>query len=337
MSRKEKARLSDVAFLAGVSESTVSRVLNRQTTVSSTTYKRVMDAAKQFGIEAELPRKAKKNMRNRVAIVIPDGRNPFFNHLTLGVEEVARKHDYDIVYFTYDNDIDRENDLFNVLLDYNFPGIILIPQGNDIRRVKELLAEDRSIVFADRFLEGIDAPRVLANNELGAYHSARYLLDLGHRKILYVGGSKKQSTEGQRFSGYCRALKENHIELDYDMVIEDSFEADKAYSLVMSALDSGRYFTAIFCADDMIAFGAMKAISDKGLSVPDDVSVVGYDDIPFAKYASLTTVRQPAIEIGRNAMTLLLDDISDRLNGAQEIILDASLIIRGSCSQPRSN
>lgn len=333
---RKGSRLSELAHNAGVSPSTVSRVLNGHPSVSNGMYERVKEAAELLGIDVPRPGDVQKGLRPRVAILIPDGQNPFFSTLVQGVEDVCRRHHYDLVYFSSANRADREQEALDVIAQHDFPAAIIVPHSDDPARVRKLLDERRAIVFADRRLNGVEVPTVATDNEQGAYCATRYLLDLGHRNILYVGGRQDQSTERSRFTGFGRALEESGYDLDPAMVLEGSFEADTAYGLVRDAIKSGKRFTAISSADDMIAFGALNALKDANLAVPADVSIIGYDDIPFAQYASLTTVRQPAAEIGRNAMMLLLDSLSGRLQEPQEVLLDASLVIRSSCSRPRT-
>jgi LacI family transcriptional regulator len=198
------------------------------------------------------------------------------------------------------------------------------------------------VVLADRLVEGLRVPSVVTNNENGAYQAARYLLNLGHRRILYMGGDTQLSTENSRLRGFRRAMEEVGAEVDPALVVEESFDSDSAYRRVRSILADGQWrgakmFTAVFCVDDVIAFGVKAAVENLGLAVPADVSIVGFDDIAFAGYLGLTTVAQPAVEMGRNAMILLVDALEGRLEEEDyTMVLEPSLIIRATCGRPRT-
>ncbi len=162
----------------------------------------------------------------------------------------------------------------------------------------------------------------------------RYLIDLGHRDILYFGGDRATSTEAARLEGYQRAMRSDGVALDDASVTECSFSSESGYEVMNLMLESGRRRpTAVFAASDLIVAGAMRALQERGLRVPEDVSIVGYGDLPFASMISLTTVSCPVLEMAKSAMTLLVHVADDRFIGNHRIVMRPALVLRASCAR----
>jgi len=194
-----------------------------------------------------------------------------------------------------------------------------------------LVEEKFPIVFLDRELDRNDICTVASDNEEGACQAATYLLNLGHRNIVFISGPVFFSTSVTRFEGFKRALGEFGLNLPQEMVLYGDTYQESSYQKVKGLLSRDIEFSAIFASNDVMAFGAMRALKEANLGVPDDVSIIGYDDIPFAEHVSLTTIAQPSYEVGRNALMLLMDLIHKRREPPQKILLRDSLIIRKSC------
>jgi LacI family transcriptional regulator len=216
----------------------------------------------------------------------------------------------------------------------NVRGLIYVScvvQTNEV--VEGLIASRFPLVFLDRIAEDKDTNVVFSDNLEGAYQAAKYLLRLGHHRIAYVAGVKTTSTERDRFKGFCRALEEEGIALDPQLVVNGEYDLEKAYEGTKALISSNVEFSAVFSSNDLMAFGVKQALEEGNLKVPDDVSIVGYDDIYLAHTISLTVIAQPIVEMGRSAMTLLLDLIDNRLVAPQSIVHRPSLIIRNSCNR----
>jgi LacI family transcriptional regulator len=325
--------MADIARMAGVSTSTVSRVINGESRVGPELYERVRKVLENTEYHLSPPGK-KRTESTTIALVVPDVMNPFFHMVLHGVEDACRRFRFSAAFYSSGNNAEIEQENIKAILDTDFPGVLFIPNSNDSVWVQQLLDAERRVVFLDRVVPGIDVPQVTANNQNGAYQATKYLLNLGHRRILYLGGNRLQSTEINRSLGFRKAFQNARIELDDDLVVSGSFELQAAYDEARDALDRNLEFTAILCADDIIALGAKNAVEEAGLRVPEDVSIVGYDDIPFAKYISLTTVRQPAYELGKNAVLLIADLLDGRTIPRRETVLEPSLIIRSTCAKP---
>jgi LacI family transcriptional regulator len=335
MSQNSSFRLKQIAESTGLSLSTISRVLNNKPGVSVHAYEKVMQASEELGLDFSNLKKKPISAHNTVVIMIPDGANPFFHLLLAGVEEVSKRHGLHLTYLNSSNDeyIERQN--LQIIEENDFNGAILIPHTNERERYEALLETGTRFVFVDRTIDGLQTPSVTVNNKNGALQATRYLLNLGHSSLLYLGGNKQQSTERERLSGFREALKEAELKPEEQIITEESFNSEFAYEYVKELLQKEKDFTAIFCADDVIAFGAKTAVEDSGLQVPRDISIIGYDDIPFARYVELSTVKQPIIEMGRNAMHLLIDYMSNMIEDTKHITLEPSLVIRSTCGRPQ--
>jgi DNA-binding LacI/PurR family transcriptional regulator len=172
---------------------------------------------------------------------------------------------------------------------------------------------------------------VTSNNEEGAYQAITYLLSLGHRDVVFLSGPAHLSTSVARLAGYRNGLAEFGVAEAQERIVLSDTTLEGGYRETMRLVASRVPFTAIFASNDLMAFGAWKALEESGLRVPDDVSIIGYDDIPFAEYVNMTTIAQPSYELGRNALMLLMDLIKGLRRPPQKILLRDSLIIRRSC------
>jgi len=196
-----------------------------------------------------------------------------------------------------------------------------------------LLQEDFPLVFLDRTIENKKTNCVTSANEEGAHQAVKYLLSLGHRDIVYIAGPKYLSTERERYRGFRKGLQEEGVTHRGELVVQGEHDWNTTYGGITRLIDSGKIFTAIFASSDIMAFGAKQALEDRGFSIPDDVSIIGYDDIPFSSAISLTTISQPTYEMGRNAMHLLIDLMKKRVHSPNHIVLRPSIVIRKSCKK----
>ncbi len=330
MHKRKKYNLIDIARMADVSTATVSRVLNRNPNVKVEIKRRVEEVVKQ--LDYKPPHKASFNSNSiTVGVVVPDIANPWFPLLVKGIENTARVHGFAITLCDSNNDPEIEKKQLSSLMDRGVDGLILIPTDSSGSRLRELAEGYVPVVFLDRDIDHPGTHYVTSDNEGGAYQAAKYLISLGHRSILYLGGRTDINTEPQRYAGFRRALEEAGISPDSHAHLLGEYSFDKARELVAKVAHHRPRFTAIFASDDFMALGAKQALEERGLRVPQDVSLVGFDDIPFASLISLTTISQPAFELGKSALLLLNDVMNKRVVAPQKIVLPTSIIIRGSC------
>lgn len=328
MKRKVYPGIVDVAKLAGVSPATVSRVLRNSAAVSPVTVDLVNDAVSRLNYaKSGLP-----TQRRLVAVFVPDILDQFFANLIKGISDVARLHSFDLLLFNSDNTDSLERAALKSALESPCEGVIIAPTSTQHELVDLVLSRPSfHHVFLDRIIEDDRINYIVSDDKEGAYLAAKYLLDLGHRKILYIGGRKELSTEKNRLAGYRKALEGGGLPFDKKLILEYGFKAEDAYRGILQAMRNKEDFTAVFCANDLIALGVKRAAEENGFSIPESLSIVGYGNTPLSDYLGLTTVSMPAYEMGRNAFQLFLDLDEGRESPVRRIVLKPSIIIRSSC------
>ena len=330
MKKRETPNIIDVAQKAGVSPATVSRVLGNKNLVKSETIAKVRKAVDELQYEIERPVK-RSNKHKFLAVLVPDILDPFFSVLLQGVGDIARMHKYNIILCNSNNSENIETENISLLIESGVDGIIIVPSGNDVELADRLIEENIHCVFLDRIIDREDISCVISDDEDGAYQAIKYLLHLGHRDILYVGGDKKLSTEKNRLKGFKKAVSEHGAAIQEELIRECSFNSGMIYEETREIIQSGLQFTAVFAASDLIGIGLKKALEELGYAIPDDISLIGYGNMPFSSYISLTTVSSPSYEMGKNAIILLLDLIEGRVAEPCTIELRPSVIFRSTC------
>lgn len=332
MPRKKKVTISDLAKRANVSIASVSRVINNDTSVRPEIRSAVEKAVEELSYKPKT--RSSKNRTNRIGLLIPDITNPYFPLLIKGITNIAWVQGVTTVLGNSDLNTEIETAYLRKLIETGIDGLIYIPFSEHLcPDLQKLLDQNFPIVFLDREINLNHICSVTSDNEEGAYQATTYLLNLGHRDIACISGLSYLSTSVTRLAGYCKGMAEYGVEPRSELLLHGDTSLESGYRETMKLIQSEERFTAIFATDDMMALGAWKALEEKGYAIPDDISIVGYDDIPFASYISLTTIAQPAYEIGRNALLLLMDLITKRRWPPQKILLRDSLIIRKSCKK----
>ena len=242
----------------------------------------------------------------------------------------ANLHGYHIVLSQYRENLDK---YFEVINNIGISGYIIIPSIGNTEYFKDIIKKiNVPVIFLDRKIDIDNINYVGSNNEEGAYNATKYLIDLGHRKIIYMAGPKNISTEKERFSGFITALNENDIDFDIRKYYKTAnFNFNESYKQMKEIIKSKLEYTAIFSACDIMCFGIKKAAEECGLSIPENISLIGYDDIPFSSIIGLTTVSSQVYEMGKNSVLALLDIIAKRTKENINIVLKPSVIIRNSC------
>jgi LacI family transcriptional regulator len=336
--------MSDVARLAGVSTMTVSRVVNGSGYAGAATRARVEAAVAELGyVPNALARQFRSKRTKTVALVVSDISNPFFTTIARGVEDFFVDHGFSVIYCNSDESETEEDHYLRMLIERQVDGILLVPARSSDDSFRLLRAHDVPVVVLDRRIAASDVDSVLCDSEAGAYELARHLIEIGHRRIAVLTGRRTVSTSADRVAGVRRALAEAGLALDDALVHFGGFNLGKLNQAdgrrmareVLAA--PGERPTAMFCANNFIAFGAIRALREAGLRVPDDLSVVAFDDLPeeWVEEPFLTVVAQPAYEIGHRAASRLLERISgDCEPGAESVVLPFELIIRRSSAPP---
>ena len=323
----------DVAKRAGVAPITVSRVINNSGYISQATRERVETAVKELGyIPNTLARSLRSKKTRTLALVVTDITNPYFTLMARGVEDVAGNCNYSVIYCNTDESETKEEKYANLLAQRQVDGVLLVPSGGNIETIRFLLSNDIPVVGLDRQSSGVEIDSVRSDSEGGANRLTKLLVGLDHKYIALITGPKDVSTSVDRVKGYQRALAEAGL-AENKLVYYGAFKQRSGYEFTKRAMTQSPKPTAFFGANNFIAIGILKALRDLKVKVPDDVSVVGFDDLPESMLMDpfLTVAKQPAYEIGRMATELLLKRISDELSeGYQELVLPIEIIERES-------
>ncbi|MCL6443016.1 MAG: LacI family transcriptional regulator [Alicyclobacillus sp.] len=326
-------RISDVAKLAGVSTATVSRVLSNAVRVSPDTRRRVLEAIEALDYQPNISaRNLRKLETNTIIVVVPDITNMFFSRVLLGVQSLATSHGYQVLLGDTHNDIERERGFLNALKQKRADGMILLTA-----RVSPWIIEEFSsqypIVLACEYIEGSHIPTVSIDNISAARKATEHLIKLGHRRIGCILGPMNVVLNRDRLRGYEQALASSGIDIEPILIQEGDYSYESGYNLLLKLFAMRHPPTAVFAANDEMAIGVINAVRTLGMSVPRDVAVVGFDDIRLASIVSpaLTTIAQPAFEIGYTAATILLDVIAGKDFVRKQVVLEDRLVIRESC------
>lgn len=334
--------IRDVAERAGVSASTVSHVINQTRRVRADTRERVLQAMHELDYQ---PNRLARSLRNRrtqtLGVLLPNNANPFFALVLGGIEAAAYDHDYNVILGNANDDPARELAYLDILLSKQVDGVVLVSTGADPQVLDFLAARNTPVVMVDRSpgdaYEDFPVDTVFTENMQGGLLATEYLIGLGHQRIACISGPSRINSSAARVVGYRQALAAAGLACDERLIVTGDFQHESGYRACEALLRLPDPPTAIFVCNDLMAVGALCAIHEAGLRVPDDVSVVGFDDVPLASFTvpRLTTVAQPAHELGVRAVTLLVRRIMKRDVPAHHELLPVALIKRDSC-QPYS-
>lgn len=330
------ATIHDVAAKAGVSTTTVSHVVNGSRFVSEATTRRVRRAMKELHYRPNaVARSLRRQHTHTLGLVLPDSSNPFFAEVARSVETYAFEHGYNVLFGSSDGDLKKENAYLQVLIDNQVDGIIFVAAGESAQNVERLLGKRLPLVVVDREFKHVVADYVVADNRQGGYLATSHLIELGHRVIGCIAGPSTVTPSAERVTGYRDALQEHAIPYDSHLIRRGDFGAASGFETMQYFLArrESRRPTAIFACNDMMALGALGALYQAGLRVPDDVAIVGFDDIVLASYTSppLTTIQQPKYEMGQLAARILIEHIQSRQpHKPERHLLPTQLVVRAS-------
>lgn len=330
------ATLKDVAREADVSVSTVSRVFNDPDKVRPATRRTVRDAAEALGYTpSRVARRLrlKEGKANMIGLVIPDIQNPFFADVTRGVEDVARDNDYALILSNSDEDPEKQRLAVNTLKTESVDGVIVPPVSAQDPEIQRLVESDIAVVCVDRRIENAQVDTIVSDNRAGAYRGVKHLIDLGHERIGFIGGIPHISTSIERREGYEEALRDHDIPVDPDLIREGDSRRERGTYLTKTLLDLDDPPTALFTGNNLTTLGALSAIHVRGLQIPKDIALVGYDDIPWpmALNPPPTVVDQPGYEMGRRAARILLQRLAKPDRAPTTVTLQPKFVVRQSC------
>ncbi|SEF17024.1 LacI family DNA-binding transcriptional regulator [Jiangella alba] len=323
----------DVARHAGVSAATVSRVLNGHTQVDPALAERVTSSVAELGYRRNaVARNLRRSRTTLWAVIISDVENPFFTAMVRGVEDIALAEGYSVVLCNSDENPEKESNYIAAALTEQMAGVIISPSSNRVDDVKLLLDAGCPVVVIDRELQGPRTDTVLVDNEHGAELATTHLVEQGYRRIACIGGPRWLSTATSRHDGYKRALATAGLPLDPALVRFADFRERGGYEAMASLLDDGAAPDALFAANNLMTVGALECLVQRQQAIPSDIAVVGFDSIPWADLIrpTLTTVAQPAYEVGRQAGQLLTRRLTKPDADVTRIVLPTELQVRAS-------
>ncbi len=337
VNRSRPVGVKDVAAAANVSLGTVSNVLNRPHRVSADTRERVETAMRELGfVRNESARQLRAGQSRTLAYVMLDATNPFFTDVAQGIEEVAEDHDLTVFLCNSDNRPERELAYLQRLEQQRVQGLLVTPVDPESPMLADLVRHGVPVVVVDRTRDTEDLCTVSVDDELGGRLAIEHLLDLGHRRIAFIGGPEQLGQVRERRAGARAALVERDRSPD-DLVVIATNALTVAEGLAagerLAGLPKRSRPTAAFCANDLLALGLLQRAVSLGMRVPDELAIVGYDDIDFAAAAAvpLTSVRQPRRLLGRTAAELLIDEAGNGDDHRhQRVVFTPELVARTS-------
>ncbi|MCF7802632.1 MAG: LacI family transcriptional regulator [Candidatus Marinimicrobia bacterium] len=329
--------LTDISEIAGVSVSTVSRVLNGKSEkhrISADTQQKVIAAAERLNYRPnELARGLRLQKTHTIGLIVPDISNPFFANISRSIQVQAYENGYSTLVANTDENIETEIEQIKLLRSKGVDGFVIMPVGLESAHIKELLSENTPLVLLDRCFDDLNTNSVVVNNFKGAYMATEHLIKNGHSRISIIQGLRNTSTNNSRVAGYKQALNDYGIPISTSLIVGKSFGQKSGYLETKLLLNLDDPPSAIFATSDLITLGVFHAVYEEGLSIPDHISIVSFDDVDFGAFlaAPLTAIAQPKDLMGEMAVKLLLEDIDQ--NGAAKksrIVLKPELIQRNS-------
>jgi len=329
------ANMKEIARLSRVSLGTVSNVLSGLPTVREPLRARVMAAVESLGYQPnQLARGLRRDKTNIIGMIISDVSNPFFPAVVKGAEDTAFNNGYRLFLCNSDNNFAKEETYLRELQTYLPSGLIIMTSdiNGSTKLAEAYRAAGSHVVYVDRLPYQWDGDTVTSMNEQGSYEATKYLIALGHRRLAMISGPSHLTNSGERVAGFRRALAEAKIKLAAKYIQEGDFNKQSGYERAKLLLQMDPRPSAIFAANDLLAFGAMNAIRDTGLRCPEDVSVIGFDNLDLAEVVTppLTSVEQSGYNLGAVAAQLIADRIRGDKSPRRAHILPTALKLRAS-------
>lgn len=323
----------DVARLANVSPATVSRVLNDRSDVNPELAKRVRASVQMLDYR---PNSVARNLRRRVAavwaLIISDIENPHFTALVRGVEDVASSNGYSVVLCNSDEELAKERSYVDVALAERMAGVVISPSSDRDSAIGPLIDGGIPVVTIDRRLRNSPADSVVVTNKRGAQEATRHLIDAGYRRIACITGPTRTTTASQRLAGYRAALREAGIAQDPRLAMVADYKEVGGAQATQALLALPEPPDALFVANSLMTMGALGWLAEAGIAVPDQIGLVGFDDLPWSRlvHPRLTAVAQPTYDLGRTAAQMLVERVADPDSPVRSVTLPTSLVVRDS-------
>jgi LacI family transcriptional regulator, galactose operon repressor len=326
--------IEDVAKRAQVSRATVSRVLNNNLRVDESLRSRVLEAVQALDYQPNhVARRLRARSSTVIGLIISDIQNPYFISVIRGVEDTAYAQHMSIVLCNSDEDVTKQQLYLQLMESEHVAGLIIVPaNSHDNAGLARLKQAGIPIILLDRTVETLQVDAVKVDNMRGAYEAVNHLIELNHRRIGIISGFKHLTTGDERYQGYREALTAAGLPIDDSLVRFGDFKTESGYHLTHELMAAADPPKALFVANNLMTLGAMRALHELGVRIPEDIALVGFDDMPWSGelYSPLTAVSQPTYELGQEAVQLLMRRISQPAAPYRTIVLQTRLIIRES-------
>jgi LacI family transcriptional regulator len=332
-----KVTIVEVAEKAGVSLGTVSRVINNDIHVATETRERVLAVTRELGYVANRQaRSLAGGKTNTIGVIVRDLGTGYIGEIIRGIDSELNLSGVDLVLYTTHRIVSKEASYVTSLAQGMVDGLLLVLPRSPVDYIGTLMEHNFPFVLIDHQGTGTDCPAVGATNWQGSYNATEYLIKLGHQRIGFITGSMDLGCAEDRLQGYRSALRTHHISEDAELIYEGDFLQTDGYTGASALLDLPNPPTAIFASNDVMAMGVMDAVRNRGLRVPNDISVIGFDNIPQSAmvFPTLTTVQQPLEQMGRVATQMLLGILKNPEKESGRIELPTELLVRNSTSAP---
>jgi LacI family transcriptional regulator len=331
----KRLTIRDVAEQAGVSVGTVSNALNRPNLVAEETRERILEAVEELGFVRNAAARQLRGVRSAaIGLVVLDVGNPFFAEVARGVEDAATANGHLVILCSSAGDRTREDRQLRLLEEQRVAGVLMTPATPSVSRLHQVVRKRGTpIVLLDRRSARRDQCSVAVDDVAGGRLAAHHLIELGHRQLALINGSHEMTQCVERRRGFVTALEESGLSLTATNEVEmDAMTIAAGEEAARKLLSRRRPPTAIFCTNDLLALGAQHAVITSGRSIPHDVAIVGYDDVAFASMAftPLTTIRQPAYDLGYRSAELVLEEATDPQHRHQRLVFSPELVVRAS-------
>ncbi|NMP31503.1 LacI family DNA-binding transcriptional regulator [Thalassotalea sp. M1531] len=327
------ATIYEVSKLAGVSLATVSRVMNNNARVSDKTKQKVLDAMAELGYRPNsIARSLASSRSDSIGILVSELHGPFFGQMMAGIESELRAAGKHVIITTGHSEEDKEKDGIEFLISRNCDAIIAHVEAVSDEYLIELNEGKTPVYLMSRFVEELSEKCISLDNELGGYLATKAIIDNGHQKIAYIAGPQFKADASNRLLGHKRALKESNIEFNEDLFFIGDFKETGGSDGLRYLTKQNEQFTALVCANDEMASGAMKYAREHGFRLPEGLSIIGFDNVIFANYLypTLTTIDNPVNSMGHMAAKLVLKDVYQKKKLEIERVFEPTLINRHS-------
>lgn len=333
--------LKEVAKEANVSITTVSRVINDSSKVNIKTRERVEDAMKLLKFQPNRVAqrlRANKGRSKLLGLIIPDIQNQFYSSIVRGIEDMSYGNNYAVILCNSDENPEKEKFYLEVLRSESVDGIILPPIRQNGKFIKDLIKSGIPVICFDRKLSSQSIDTVVIDNEKGGYLATSHLIELGHRDIAVITSSLSISSFEDRFKGYKHALEDHGISINENYIKKgDHRSSEIGKQLTFELLRQNPRLTSLLIMNNQMTLGALEAINEHGLAIPYDISIVGFDDMEWAKAISppITVIKQPGYEMGRRVAELFFQRVTDPDREKVQVIMEPKLVIRQSTAAPK--